>query len=278
VTPLDGWLTGHPYLRPMASWSACVESAAARVPAESAPVPAREGYRDEFLAGVPLLGSEGVAVDFEPAGVMALALVRAVASEAPAGRLRDEAAALDAALRSLPDAARKVADFLLGDESWSPPSPGLLRYLGWAAAARWLRPVVEAFERSGEDERWGRRYCPTCGSAPAMAHLSESESSRARRLCCGMCGTRWQYPRTKCPFCEADSQKLSIVAVAGEGGLRIDYCPSCRGYLKTYAGEGDERILLADWTSLHLDLLARDRNLVRAAASLYEIEPTSTPS
>jgi hypothetical protein len=29
---------------------------------------------------------------------------------------------------------------------------------------------------------------------------------------------------------------------------------------------------LADWTSLHLDLLARDRGLKRMAASRYEVE------
>jgi hypothetical protein len=30
-------------------------------------------------------------------------------------------------------------------------------------------------------------------------------------------------------------------------------------------------VLLADWTSLHLDVLARDRGLKRLAASLYEL-------
>jgi Molybdopterin oxidoreductase Fe4S4 domain len=54
-------------------------------------------------------------------------------------------------------------------------------------------------------------------------------------------------------------------------GCRIDYCEACRGYLKTYNGKGNEHVLLADWTSLHLDLLARDRGLKRLAASLYEI-------
>jgi hypothetical protein len=31
-------------------------------------------------------------------------------------------------------------------------------------------------------------------------------------------------------------------------------------------------VLLADWTSLHLDLLARDRGWRRLAASLFEID------
>jgi hypothetical protein len=58
----------------------------------------------------------------------------------------------------------------------------------------------------------------------------------------------------------------------GEGGLRIEYCDGCLAYLKTYDGEGSEAVPLADWTSLHLDLLARDRGLKRMAASRYEVE------
>jgi FdhE protein len=68
-----------------------------------------------------------------------------------------------------------------------------------------------------------------------------------------------------------DEHPVSVVAIEGEEGLRIDYCEACRGYLKTYNGEGNEHVLVADWTSLHLDLLARDRGLKRLAASLYEI-------
>jgi FdhE protein len=31
-------------------------------------------------------------------------------------------------------------------------------------------------------------------------------------------------------------------------------------------------VLLADWTSLHLDVLAKDRGLKRLADSLYDLE------
>ena len=53
--------------------------------------------------------------------------------------------------------------------------------------------------------------------------------------------------------------------------LRIDYCECCGGYIKTYNGSGSESMLLADWTSLHLDIIARDRGMKRLAASLYEL-------
>jgi FdhE protein len=42
-------------------------------------------------------------------------------------------------------------------------------------------------------------------------------------------------------------------------------------YLKTYVGEGSEATLLADWTSIHLDLVARDHGLKRLVWSLYEL-------
>jgi FdhE protein len=61
------------------------------------------------------------------------------------------------------------------------------------------------------------------------------------------------------------------LAIEGESRLRIDYCEACSGYLKTYTGEGSEALFLADWTSIHLDIIARDRGLKRLAASLYAL-------
>jgi len=78
--------------------------------------------------------------------------------------------------------------------------------------------------------------------------------------------------RIGCPFCEdEDHRRLAILRIGGEQGLRIDYCDSCNGYLKTYDGAGSEAALLSDWTSLHLDVIAQDRGLKRLAASLYEL-------
>jgi FdhE protein len=106
-----------------------------------------------------------------------------------------------------------------------------------------------------------------------MAQLVGAEPGRKRLLSCGCCGTRWQFGRTGCPFCDTDSQQLTSLAIEGEPGLRIDHCDSCKGYIKTYSGQGDESLWLADWTSLHLDQIAHDRGLERLAASLYEFEP-----
>ena len=73
------------------------------------------------------------------------------------------------------------------------------------------------------------------------------------------------------PPLTTNDHRLAVLAVEGESGLRIDYCESCGGFLKTYDGEGSEQLLLADWTSIHLDIIACDRGLNRSAESLYTL-------
>jgi FdhE protein len=275
---LDVWLAAHPYLRPLAEFSARVDRAAAGIDTLEAGIPDWEDYRADYAAGVPLLPSADAAVDLEPGGSMAGALLeRLAASESP-GLLAAETRALATELRAESRRSRRIADFLLGDETITPSYPGLLRCLGWAAMARYLRPVVNAFGAWRAEERWLRRYCPTCGSLPAMAQLVGVDHGRMRLLSCGCCGTRWQFKRTVCPFCESDSQRLASVTIEGEPGLRIDRCETCDGYIKTCVGQGNEALLLADWSSLHLDLIAQDRGLKRMAASLYEFECKTAPA
>lgn len=273
----DPWLEAHAYLRPLADLSARVDRAASGIEVPDAHLPDWDGYRSDFLAGVPLLQSAAAGVDLEPGGRMAVALVERLAADGSPERFTEETRALARELARESAVARRLADFLLGDDTLAPPFPGLLRYLGWTAMARFLRRAVAAFDGWRDEERWRRRYCPTCGSLPAMAQLVGVDPGRMRLLSCGRCGTRWQFKRTGCPFCETDAARLASVAIEGEHGLRIDHCESCRGYLKTYDGQGNEGLLLSDWSSLHLDLVAQDRGLKRLAASLYELEPERHP-
>jgi FdhE protein len=268
----ERWLAAHAYLEPVAKLCGEVERAASEIAVEPAAIPSWDDYRPEFRAGVPLLRSSDAPIDLEPAGRTVVSLVDRLGAEASSERLRTESSALSAGLPRGSASAHRIVEWLLDGEGLAPESPGLLRYLGWTAMRRSLHPVIAAFDRWREEESWMRRYCPTCGSAPAMAQLTGTDPGRMRFLCCGCCGTRWRYRRTQCPFCENDSSRLAVVGIEGEGGLRIDYCESCRGYLKTYDGTGNEALMLSDWSSLHLDLLAQDRGLRRLAASLFELE------
>ena len=268
----EHWLDAHPYLHPLAALSAQVEREAIDIPLLESRVPDWDVYRPDFLAGVPLVASADAAFDLEPGGRMAAALLARLTDSTSPAWLATATRELNADFGRAPNAARRIVDFLLGDETLAPPSPGLLRYLAWTAMARFLRPVVDAFDDWRDDERWLRRYCPTCGSLPAMAQLAGADPVRKRLLSCGGCLTRWQFARTACPFCEHDAQRISSVLVEAEPALRIDHCDACGGYLKTYVGEGAETLLLADWTTLHLDLIARERGLTRRASSLYDFE------
>lgn len=268
----DVWLLRHPYLQAVAQLHALVDTAAARIPTENPCVPIWDNYTGDFQEGVPLLESSATVIDLAAAERVVGLLVGKLASAPLPGKVAEETRALDSELRSDSDAPRRAVAWLLDKEVYASACPGLLRYLGWTALARHLGPVVDAFAGWREEERWMRNYCPTCGSPPGMAQLVGTDPGRLRLLSCGRCGTRWRYQRTGCPFCENENNhRLAVLAVEGEAGLRIDYCESCRGYLKTYDGEGSEDVLLADWTSIHLDIIARDRGLNRSAASLYQL-------
>lgn len=268
----DIWLAQHPYLQPVAAVNVLVENVADELFIAGACIPVWADYLDDFHAGTPLLRSSRVAIALDGVDSILRALVNRLVSKPLPGKLAEECRALDAELQGDPDSSGRAVAWLLDKESLAPSHPGLLYYLGWTVLARYLRPVVAAFNGWRDEERWLLSFCPTCGAPPAMAQLVGADPGRLRLLSCGCCLTHWRYRRTGCPFCEReDDHRLAVVAVDGENGLRIDYCESCNGYVKTYNGEGSEGVLLADWTSLHLDVIARDRGLKRLAASLYDL-------
>jgi FdhE protein len=268
----DIWLVKHPYLQRVADLQAQIDAAVAEIPMPGACVPRFDDYLGDFRAGIPLLRSPAVAIDLHDVERVLTSLVEALVLKPLPGKLAQYSRTLEAQLKSDRDSPRRALAWILDNDSFTPTNPGLLRYLGWAVLARHLRPVVDAFSGWRDEERWLRPYCPTCGALAGMAHLVGTDPGRLRFLSCGCCRSRWRYRRTGCPFCQSeDDHRLAVVAVEGEAGLRIDYCKACSGYVKTYEGQGSESVLLADWTSLHLDIIARDRGLMRFAGSLYQL-------
>ena len=242
------------------------------LPLALACVPNWHDYEGEYTAGVPLLRSCSSTIDLRLVGITLEELIGKLGSARLRDKLVEDIRDLQLELGRDPDFAQRAVAGLLDPDGPRSTHPGLLRYLGWTVMTRYLSRVVDAFAQWREEERWLRRYCPTCGSLPAMAQLLGIDPGRVRLLSCGCCGTRWRYRRTGCPFCEnEDDHRLASVVVEGEEDLRIDYCRSCGGYIKTYNGSGSESVLLADWTSLHLDVIARDQGLNRLAVSLYEM-------
>jgi FdhE protein len=268
----EDWLTRHPYLQSVADFQMQVEAAASVVPIPDFAFQHWDAYLSEFLNGVPLLHSSGAAIDLEPAEEIITRLIHELASSALHNPPAKQIAALAVELESEQNRPYHVVGWLIHDQELPSNHPGLLRYLGWTALRRFLRPVVKVFGEWRDEECWHRRYCPTCGSLPAMAQLVGMDSGRIRLLSCGCCGTRWRYRRIGCTFCENENDhRLPVLTIEGENGLRIDCCDLCGGYLKAYEGRGYESFLLEDWASLHLDIIARDRGLKRLASSLYAL-------
>jgi len=268
----DDWLTAHPYLLSIAAFHAQVEKALLGLPSAVARLPNWDDYEGAYLAGLPLLQSCGATIDLRPVGTTLEALIEKLGSAPLPDNLLQGIRELQGELHRDADALQRAVVKLLDPNSRASIDCGLLQYLGWTVMAHYLSRVVDGFGNWRDEESWLRRYCPTCGSLPAMAQLVGLDPGRLRFLSCGRCGTRWRYRRTGCPFCQnEDDARLGAIVVGEETDLRIDYCDCCNGYIKTYDGRGNESMLLADWTSLHLDIIARDQGLNRLAVSLYEM-------
>ncbi|HET8539441.1 MAG TPA: formate dehydrogenase accessory protein FdhE [Anaeromyxobacter sp.] len=267
------WIAAHPYLAPIARFQAIVAEVAAEAPLAPLASPRWDAYAADRADGVPLLRSAAAGVDLAPAAGVLADVAERVSAARPPGRVAPACGELGGALREGARARRALAWVVAHDPAPLPdaPHPGLVRLLAWAV----LRPLLAsalAGERRREGAGWDRGFCPTCGALPALAQLLPRNGSRERRLACGCCGTRWEFQRIACPFCgAADARRLGILEVEGGGPVRIDWCGDCEAYVKTYTGEGDEELFLADWPTLHLDLAARRRGLVRAGASLYDL-------
>ena len=135
------------------------------------------------------------------------------------------------------------------------------RIIFWAAIDKLIPAELKSW---GKDD-WQENYCPICGRRPVMAQLKKFNDGRARYLLCGGCKTLWNFPRVGCPYCgNKDLEKIHILEL--DDKMRLDVCDVCNCYLKTYTQEDEENIYLNDWATLHLDLLAEEKNLHKCGA------------
>jgi FdhE protein len=267
------WLEANPFLAPLAHFLTLVEGAADAGPYPEVPL-SLEGFAADHAAGVPLLRSAGPgrALREAAAGPLGAAAVRLPDLSLPA-KLVDGCRELRDAL-AIPAARGAAVDWLVANEPEAnpPAQAGLLRFVGWQVLGRVLAPHAETWRAFRQVDTWRRPTCPTCGALPGMAQLVDHAAGRERQLACGCCATRWTWKRLGCPFCGCEaSDRLAVLELEGPAGLRLDVCESCKGYVKTCAGAGDQTFFLADWPTLVLDAMAAERGYVRRGASLYEL-------
>ena len=150
---------------------------------------------------------------------------------------------------------------------------GFALFLAWSALAAALRPLKARVKVMQKEIKWRRAYCPVCGQLPGMGQLVRARRrGREKLLVCSCCQMKWPYKRIGCPFCGNEDQKtLSIIEIEKAPDLRIDTCEKCKGYIKVYTSEGNEQVALADWSTLHLDLIAKSHGFQRMGYRLYEV-------
>ena len=164
---------------------------------------------------------------------------------------------LDATEKFLP---RELAEKFLRQE---PSDEILLRKTFWAAVDKLIPEELKRWER----DEWAENFCPICWRRPVLAWLKKHNEGRARHLLCGGCSTLWHWRRVGCPYCgNVDLEKIHILEFDGKQTIRLDVCDECHAYLKTYGEEDEPNIYLRDWATLHLDLLAEEKNLHKCGA------------
>jgi FdhE protein len=270
------WLARHTFLEPIARLETTVEEVIKALPERGFIETNFEPYSADFREGVALLRSEtlGRKLLLQSAGTFehfALALSKAPIHEALASKVRElyehihkTPGQIDQALVSIATEAEQASSL---------PHLGTARYIAWTALAHALAPTIAAFDAWKENATWSHGYCPVCGNAPLLSVLTEQEAGRQRSLVCGLCKVQWKVKRLGCPHCATeDEDKLAILELADEPDLRLEVCNGCKGYLKTWAGEGKVAPpYFSDWATLHLDAMATERGYLRLGASLYEL-------
>lgn len=135
-----------------------------------------------------------------------------------------------------------------------------------------LYEYTKEFEQTKvfNEEEWMKDYCPVCGDQHGLAEFRGSE--RFRHFRCLSCAGDWVFWRIACPHCDnRDHEKLSTLFIQEEkGSFQIDTCEECHGYVKGINKLDPSSplfLLLDDFATFHLDLLAEEKGYHRQATS-----------
>ncbi len=159
-------------------------------------------------------------------------------------------------------------------DAFAAADPSTLRVVAQLTAL----PLLQACARTVGAElspSWWEGYCPLCGAWPTLAEFRGLE--RKRWLRCGRCGTGWEVPWLRCPFCaETNHENLGYLAPEdGETTRKVEVCDTCKGYVKA---EPTVRplplwdVLLDDVATVPLDVAALDRGYHRPERPGYGLE------
>lgn len=251
-----------------ATWLALVEAALAEsqdATTWDAAVPAPEHDRP---ARAPLLHRAEIAVNPRSVSRFTRRLAKLAGLNGAAHRI-DPIDLLEAAIRQ--DDARI--------DSFAASDPATLRVVAQVAAVPLLRACARAIG-SEVSPAWWEGYCPLCGAWPTLAEFRGLE--RKRWLRCGRCGTGWEVPWLRCPFCaETSHENLGYLAPEeGETTRKVEVCDTCKGYVKAEPTVRELPwwgVLMDDVATVALDVAALDRGYHRPERPGFGLEVTIVP-
>jgi len=119
----------------------------------------------------------------------------------------------------------------------------------------------------------GDGVCPSCGGAPTATVLVNWPRTPGARYCsCSLCGTLWNYVRSKCTLC-GSTRKILFQEIEGAGNIKAETCDDCHGYMKVLNHQKDDRLdpVADDVATLGLDLLVRELGFRRGGVNPFLI-------
>ena len=242
LTP-DAWLERHPFLRDVARFSSQIDALWRRSgpPQRMPPFPHSPTIPTNTARASPSFRAPRSTSISSPAGALTVALVHDLAADSLGGRPVDEARDARPRAPRRPGGAatdRPMAARRRRLDAFLPRSPALPRLDR-------RRPASAPGRRGVFDP--GATTSGGCGATvPCAARRPRWRSSPGRTpgddgsspaAAAGRAGSSRERPARSA---RPTPRGRPTLAIEGEGGLRLDHCESCRAYLKTYDGEGNE--------------------------------------
>ena len=283
----DKWLKEHPYLKEIGSFhrvlSKAIEGFDKEQFSKDLPVSDLEEIKQGYSKGVPLLSSlTEINMVTGIAGSLFKKIVNALLEADLPSKTLEQVKALRGYIEKVPDLPRRLIRLVIKGSSDSKPeelesvfndvNEGFVNFLAWSSLSAILEPLREVTGELLEEKPWRKGYCPLCGHLPAMGQLIRTKRGRERELICGCCKMKWTYRRIGCPYCGNENvNTLKLIEFVEMPEMRLDTCEECKAYVKTYINQGNEQVALADWSTLHLDLIGKNKGFQRVDEFFYEL-------
>jgi FdhE protein len=270
---VDEYVEKYPeFAQPLRMYGAVMEAQQGALPDLTCNITLSTEEKERRISdGKPLLDPREVDIDPEAFTGLLRKICRAVDEGTPGGFSRCEDLVSSESLR--PENIAGTRDRVLsgGDipeaDGWgNEGDKNIVSNIIWETLAPFYRKCGSILFVKMEQSSWQRGFCPVCGSAPLMGQFRDEDGLWIVE--CSLCHTLWSIQRASCPFCPESYGSLEYLFIEGDTGRRVQYCSSCKFYIKTVnlRDSGRTSLLpLEDIITYDLDLAAGKEGLIPAA-------------